>query len=61
MEARARSPKDVLAGLPPAGIAWAMCAVSLVLTGLGLLLLALSHAHYPGVPVFEQWTGSGVW
>src|SRR5215210_4102807 len=60
MKARARSSKDVLAGLPPAGIAWSMCAVSLVLTGLGLILLALSRAHYPGVPVFEQWVEDAV-
>ena len=30
-----------------------MCAVSLALTALGLLLLALTRGH-PGVPVFEQ-------
>jgi hypothetical protein len=35
-------------------LAWWMCVLSLTLTVLGLLLLALSQAH-PGVPVFEQW------
>ena len=42
-----------LAELVPAAVAWSMCAVSLALTALGLLLLALSWGH-PGVPVFEQ-------
>ena len=43
-----------LAELVPAAVAWSMCAVSLALAALGLLLLALSWGR-PGVPVFEQW------
>jgi hypothetical protein len=35
-------------------LAWYTCAVSLALTALGILLLALSQAHR-GVPVFEEW------
>ena len=33
-------------------LAWSVCALSLALTALGLLLLALNRSH-PGVPVFE--------
>ncbi|HET7269988.1 MAG TPA: hypothetical protein VFI90_02765 [Rubrobacter sp.] len=33
-------------------LAWSVCALSLVLTALGLLFLALNRSH-PGVPVFE--------
>jgi hypothetical protein len=33
-------------------LAWSVCALSLVLTALGLLFLALNRS-YPGVPVFE--------
>ncbi len=33
-------------------IAWSVCGLSLVLTALGLLFLALNRSH-PGVPVFE--------
>jgi hypothetical protein len=43
-----------------AWLAWYMCAVSLALTGLGLILVALSHAHYPGVPVFGLWVEDAV-
>jgi hypothetical protein len=35
-----------------AWLAWSVCALSLALTALGLLLLALNRSH-PGVPVFE--------
>src|SRR3712207_338979 len=37
-----------------------MCAVSLGLTVLGIVLLVMSHAHYPGVPVFEEWAEDAV-
>ena len=37
-----------------AWLAWYMCAVSLALAAVGLLLLALGAEH-PGVPVFEEW------
>jgi hypothetical protein len=33
-------------------LAWSVCALSLVLTALGLLFLALNRSH-PGAPVFE--------
>jgi hypothetical protein len=35
-----------------AWLAWSVCALSLVLAALGLMLLALNRSH-PGVPVFE--------
>ena len=35
-----------------AWLAWSVCALSLVLTGLGLAFLALNRSH-PGAPVFE--------
>jgi hypothetical protein len=38
-----------------AWIAWCLCALSLGLAALGLLLLVLSQEARPGVPVFEQW------
>jgi hypothetical protein len=40
-------------------LAWYTCAVSLALTALGILLLALSQAHR-GVPVFEEWVENSV-
>ena len=43
-----------------AWLAWYMCAVSLALTALGLVLVALSRAHYPGVPVFGLWVEDAV-
>jgi hypothetical protein len=42
-----------------AWLAWYTCAVSLVLAGLGLVLLALGSEH-PGVPVFEEWAEDAV-
>src|SRR5918993_1516656 len=36
-------------------LAWYMCALSFAFTALGLVLVALSRAHYPGVPVFGLW------
>ena len=33
-------------------LAWSVCALSLILTSLGLLFLALNRSH-PGAPVFE--------
>jgi len=36
----------------PAWLAWSVCALSLVLTALGLVFLALNRSH-PGVPVFD--------
>jgi hypothetical protein len=41
-------------------LAWYMCAVSLVLTALGLLLLVLSREAYLSMPVFEQWAEDAV-
>jgi hypothetical protein len=37
-----------------AWLAWSLCAVSLVLTALGLWLLSL-NLDYPGTPVYEPW------
>jgi hypothetical protein len=37
-----------------AWLAWSLCVLSLALTALGFLLLALSVSH-PSVPVFDQW------
>jgi len=42
-----------------AWLAWYMCALSLGLAALGLLLLLLSRAH-SGVPVFEQWAEDAI-
>ena len=44
------------ARISPRAASWlarSVCAVSLVLAGIGLLLLALGQEH-PGVPVFEE-------
>jgi hypothetical protein len=38
-------------------LAWLLCALSLVLTALSLLLLARSISH-PGVHVFDHWLDS---
>ncbi len=43
-----------------AWLAWYMCSVSLMLTGLGLLLLVVSRSPtgapvYAGAPVFDYW------
>jgi hypothetical protein len=43
-----------------AWLAWYMCAISFAFTALGLVLVALSRAHYPGVPVFELWVEDAV-
>ena len=40
-----------------AGLAWSLCAISLVLTALGLWLLNL-NLDYPGIPVYEPWLGN---
>jgi hypothetical protein len=42
-----------------AWLAWSLCALSLALTALGFLLVALSVSHL-GVPVFDQWLENGV-
>jgi hypothetical protein len=42
-----------------AWVAWCMCALSLALTALGLLLLALGREHHGGL-VFEQWAEDAV-
>ena len=44
-------------------LAWYMCAISLTLTALGLLLLVLSRSPvggpiYAGTPVFDYWLES---
>jgi hypothetical protein len=68
--AKSTSPKEEQApnaGCGPSGmspreatwLAWYTCAVSLALTALGILLLALSQAHR-GVPVFEEWVENSV-
>src|SRR5829696_7052694 len=59
-EAAAAAAAGVLGAREAAWLAWYMCAVSLALTALGLVLVALSHAHYPGVPVFELWVEDAV-
>ena len=38
-------------------LAWSMCVLSLALTALSLLLLALILS-YPSVPIFEHWVDS---
>ncbi|HJQ28913.1 MAG TPA: hypothetical protein VJ827_06205 [Rubrobacter sp.] len=38
-------------------LAWSLCALSLALTALGLLLLAFSLSH-PGVHIFDHWPDS---
>jgi hypothetical protein len=38
-------------------LAWSLCALSLALTALSLLLLARSISH-PGVHVFDHWLDS---
>ncbi len=43
-----------------AWLSWYMCAISLALAVLGLLLLVLSREAHPGVPVFEQWSEDAV-
>ena len=61
-EARTKTRRDASpsgsekARISPRAAAWlarSACAVSLVLAGIGLLLLALGQEH-PGVPVFEE-------
>jgi hypothetical protein len=47
------SPKEA------AWLSWYMCALSLVLTALGLLLLVLGREHHGGL-VFEQWAEDAV-
>ena len=45
-----------------ARLAWSLCALSLVLTALGILLLSLNLSH-PNVPVYDYWhqsTATGV-
>jgi hypothetical protein len=37
-----------------AWLAWSLCALSLALTALSLLLLGLSRSH-PGVPIYPFW------
>jgi hypothetical protein len=40
-------------------LAWSLCALSLALTTLGFLFLALSVTH-PSVPIFDQWLENAV-
>jgi hypothetical protein len=42
-----------------AWLSWYMCALSLVLTALGLVLLVLGREHHGGL-VFEQWAEDAV-
>jgi hypothetical protein len=50
----------VLSPSEAAWLAWYMCALSLALAALGLLLLILSRQALPGIPVFEQWAEDAV-
>ena len=52
-EAAVMGPKEA------AWLAWYMCALSLMLTVLGLVLLVLSREHH-GVLIFEQWAEDAV-
>src|SRR5918998_174953 len=52
-EAAVMGPKEA------AWLAWYMCALSLMLTALGLVLLVLSREHH-GVLIFEQWAEDAV-
>ena len=66
--ARGPSPDRAAARKGPQGaawrgapwIAWGLCALSLGLAALGLLLLVLGRAALPGVPVFEEWAEDAV-
>jgi hypothetical protein len=42
-----------------AWLAWSLCVLSLALTALGFLFLALGISH-PGVPIFDQWLENAV-
>jgi hypothetical protein len=42
-----------------AWLAWSLCVLSLVLTALGFLFLALSISH-PSIPIFDQWLENAV-
>jgi hypothetical protein len=42
-----------------AWLAWSLCVLSLALTALGFLFLALSISH-PSVPIFDQWLENAV-
>ena len=55
-----RHEASVLSQSEAGWLAWYMCAVSLVLTALGLLLLVLSREAYLTMPVFEQWAEDAV-
>ena len=46
--------KEMMSKRSASLLAWSMCALSLALTALGLLLLVLNHSH-PDVDVFEYW------
>src|SRR5918997_4334308 len=66
--ARGPSPDRAAARKGPQGaawrgapwLAWGLCALSLGLAALGLLLLVLGRAALPGVPVFEEWAEDAV-
>jgi hypothetical protein len=40
-------------------LAWSLCVLSLALTALGFLFLALSISR-PSVPIFDQWLENAV-
>jgi hypothetical protein len=42
-----------------AWLAWSVCALSLVLTALGSLLLLTLNFSHPNVPVYDYWHQSG--
>jgi hypothetical protein len=44
-----------MSGRTAALLAWFMCALSLVLTGLGIALLVFLNVSHPDVPIYEYW------
>jgi hypothetical protein len=55
--AAARQRNRVISGMSrrtAALVAWSLCALSLVLTALSLLLLSLNYSH-PDVPIYDPW------
>jgi hypothetical protein len=57
---RSRREAAVMSPSEASWLAWYMCALSLGLTGLGLLLVVLSQEAHHGVPVFGQWAEDAV-
>ena len=59
-EAAAAAAGGVMSPHEAKWLAWYMCAISFAFTALGLVLVALSRARYPGVPVFGLWVEDAV-